>query len=153
MLVINLYILVLVVRQAGADYWYSRAVHKGLPGLIEKVFGREASYATSERISMVSRALQITPDNPRYHKELGTLYIAHAREGGLSRSDRLRFYKSAIDNFQKSVTLNPVDPIVQFHLASTKFKVSKDVQELTRAVERIKKIDPHNQIITKYKVQ
>ena len=94
---------------------------------------------------MVKRAVLISPNNPQYYHELGQFYIAQAGEVAQDLDlERLAFYKSAIDNFQKSVTLNPVNSITQFHVASSKFKVAGNLLELAYAVTRIKKIDPQN---------
>ena len=150
LIIINVYMIMLVARQAKSDYLYSKVAHKGFPGLIEKLFSASNSYTLQEKINMLKLASQLNPDHPQYYGELGKLYFELGKElKHKSISDQLSFYELAIENFRKSITINPIDPITQLNLTSARFQVSKNLNELLEAVEKIKQIDPHNKVLAK----
>ena len=149
LILLNAYTMVLVVRQAMADFLFSKAVHKGLPGLVEKLFSFSNQYPLQEKIDMLTQAIRINPNHPEYYHELGKLYLKLGESDLNSNSTQLTIYRLAIENFEKSIIIDPVDPITQLYLANANFHISHSLNELIGAAKKIEKIDPYNKILAK----
>ena len=99
---------------------------------------------------MLKQAIRINPNHPTYYHELGKIYLKLGNELNEKQDlPRTSFYKLAIENFQKSITINPVDSVTQLHLTFANFHISKSLDELIDATKRIQKIDPYNKVLTK----
>ncbi len=94
------------------------------------------------------KAVNLGPHNAELSESLGQLYLEKAAQ---STTNNPQFINNAIASFQNAIQLNPTNYKYHLFLAHGNFKLDNDSEKFMEKLLMIETLDPHNEIISKYK--
>ena len=133
-------------------YFSYLAISAGKQGVSNMYFRRAFAeeYNTMEKLENIKAAIRLTPDNAEYYEKMGQLHLENAGNSGDETLDTVS-YQQAIESYRIAIDLNPAN--YKYHLfhALSEFRAAGDADRFVAAFKKIEMLDPHNQIISKYK--
>ncbi len=117
---------------------------------IYQIRAQSKQRSIDSKLYLITKAVNLNSHNAELHESLGQLYLDKTSQTPVNTPE---FLKNAITSFQNAIQLNPTNYKYHLLLAHSNFKLDNDPEKFINKLSIIEKLDPHNEIISKYKNQ